>query len=176
MNKNIIILSKKDPDVTMKTIDANDIEELRKWKNKHKDSFFYKNIISIEEQIEWYEKYCNRQNDFMFVIFFKENRVGCIGFRMIHEVVDIYNVILGESQYSSQGIMKRALDILLNYIMQYYNYDITAKVLKSNPAITWYQKNGFEIVTTYNDYYLIKFNNLILPSTTEIIIKDGCTL
>lgn len=173
MDKNISILSQKYPDIILKMITINDIEKLREWKNKYRDSFFYKNIISAEEQFNWFANFRYRQNDFMFIILNKEIRVGCIGFRIIDGLIDIYNVIIGESQYASKGIMKISIELLLNYIMQSYNYDITAKVLKSNKAITWYQKNGFEVEKSYDEYYLIKFQKSSLFCKTELITTIG---
>jgi len=170
MNKNIIISSDEYPDIVLKMITVEDIEKLRVWKNKNADSFFYKEVISSDEQVNWYNGYLKRNNDFMFSIYYGKANVSCIGFRVIDGLIDIYNVILGEENYASKGIMKCAMIILVNYLILKYDYKITAKVLKSNSAINWYKKNGFLIEEEIQDYFFINFDKSYIKSKIKLKI------
>jgi|WetSurMetagenome_2_1015567.scaffolds.fasta_scaffold456778_2 RimJ/RimL family protein N-acetyltransferase len=172
MKHNIGISCDSFPEIVLKMISSDEIEKLRIWKNNNVDSFFYKKIISPEEQKIWFDKYSLRNDDFMFAILYENNLVGSIGYRILNGVIDIYNVILGDEMFSSKGIMSKTIIILFNYLSSNYKYDITAKVLTSNPAINWYKKNGFEIVQEIEDYYLIRYDKSILKGNLKIKIVE----
>ena len=80
-----------------------------------------------------------------------------MGFRLVDDKIDIYNVILGQEEFAGSGIMSAALRLMIGFIAMKYYHAITAKVLKSNPALTWYIKNGFKIMETLDNYHLIQF-------------------
>jgi len=93
----------------------------------------------------------------MFVLEVEEERIGCMGFRVQDELVDIYNVILGNKEYGGMGLMGRALAAMIRFIRTQYSLPITAKVLKGNSAIRWYLDNGFVIIVSHNRYDVIQF-------------------
>ncbi len=137
-----------------------DIEVLRLWKNYHKEFFFYKNEITKEEQYSWFNALAERANDHMFIIEDKQNPVGCIGARLYSEYVDIYNVILGDKNYKGKHIMKNALWAVVSLSNFIYNFKpVCVSVLKSNPAINWYEKIGFEKVSTFEKHVVMQFMN-----------------
>jgi hypothetical protein len=131
------------------TID--ELEILRINKNKNKNFFFLREDITPEQQLEWYEYMQNQKNNFMFVFFDNKNvPFGCIGYRKVNDVIDIYNVIrFVESDITMSKCMEKIIDEIN------INYGELLKqvlVLENNPAITWYEKNGFEIVEHKNNF------------------------
>jgi RimJ/RimL family protein N-acetyltransferase len=133
-----------------------ELDLIRIWKNNNSQYFFKKNIISSNDQIKWFKKYSDTENDFMFIIKFENKKIGTIGIREYEGNWDIYNVILGEKEFGGKGFISEALNLIIEFAINKYNYDITARVLKSNKNIKWYIENNFQIIDEKNEYYLIK--------------------
>ena len=147
-------LTDSDPKLIMRLIDSNDLENLRSWKNSQKMFFFHTASISEEQQIDWYQSYVKRNNDFMFMILNIENKpVGCMGIRLINEEWDIYNVILGSIKYEKLGFMSKSFTKMIDFAYTKTKCAIGLKVLKHNPAVDWYKKNGLFIVEEHLNYY-----------------------
>ena len=145
----------------LRTIKQKDIEKIRVWKNAHRTSFFYKGIISPEKQSNWFKAYKKRLNDFVFIISSMKTDIGCTAFRELDEVMDIYNVILGNKSYGGKGLMSIANSVMCSYMIDNFSKDITVKVLKTNPAVKWYLKNNFIEIDNIDDFILFKldYNN-----------------
>ena len=171
MDKKIKISSVESPDLTLYSIRSSDLDRLRIWKNEHREVFFHKEIISYSDQEKWFRDYLSRPNDFMFTIFVREIPIGCMGFRYIDKVIDVYNVILGNTQMGKKSYMSQALQIMCSYARQYYTCEQTARVLITNPAILWYKKNNFNIKTVYNDHYILELdeNNFKFKIINEVV-------
>jgi RimJ/RimL family protein N-acetyltransferase len=159
LKEKIIIQSPTDLKLLLRSIDEGDLELLRQWKNDHRSSFFYQEIIKPEEQEHWYVDFCKRQHDYMFLVCYDDLRIGCMGFRLIDNVIDIYNVILGIEDYSGQGLMSKAMALMNQFIASRYHHPVTAKIVKNNPALKWYEKNGFKAIETNEQYNLVILNN-----------------
>jgi hypothetical protein len=78
--------------------------------------------------------------------------VGCIGVYFRNDHIEIYNVILGNDNYKSSGLMT----LLFEYIYEKYQSTIFVKVLNINPALGWYRKNGFFDVKINDEFTLLK--------------------
>lgn len=144
--------------INLRSITRNDIEKIRIWKNRYRKFFFHNKLITKEEQTKWFESYLKRENDFIFIISFGKEDIGCIGFRDIDKVIDIYNLILGNKKFGGRGVMSNANRLMCSLIMDNYNRDITVKVLKINPAINWYLKNNFYEIDRSDIYLLLKLD------------------
>jgi len=158
INKNCIKIISQENNLVLESISIKDIELLRRWKNKNRRYFFHKEIIKKSGQKRWYDKYFQLKNDYIFMVLYKGLRIGCIGYREICSIIDIYNVILGRMEYGKKGLMGKALLLLCSYLMDNINDVITAKVLKNNPAIKWYKKNNFIIKEKEEDYLLLQLD------------------
>lgn len=144
--------------INLRLISKSDIEKIRIWKNEHRNSFFYNKIITPKEQAEWFKNYSKRENDFIFIISFDNKDIGCIAFREIEGMIDIYNVILGDKNYGGKGFMSIANAVMCSYISDNFDKEITVKVLKTNPAVKWYLKNNFLKISESEDYVLLKLD------------------
>lgn len=176
-DKNFIILSDEHPNMRLRSIEEKDLNHLRNWKNRNRDSFFYKNEISVDEQKEWFKKYLDRDKDFMFII--EEDienvckSIGCMGFRDAKSYIDLYNIIRGEKYHKSCAKISDALRIMCSYIQTNFNKIIGCKVLKDNPAVTWYIKNGFRIVENHGEYVYAELDfDKFRPCQIQVIL--GC--
>jgi RimJ/RimL family protein N-acetyltransferase len=133
---------------------------LRGWKNDHRESFFFKGIIAPADQVKWFQGYLGRSHDYMFVVLFNGRALGCLGFRYIEQGVDIYNVILGIPEMRQKGLMGKALRMMCSYAQKEYPGAQGAKVLRSNPAVGWYQRNGFKIARFHEDHVDIELDQV----------------
>ncbi len=139
----------------LRTIIESDLEILRVNKNKNKNSFFLKEDITEEQQKKWFEKISEEKENFMFVCIEDDKTFGCIGFRNLGEVIDVYNVMRFEPSKTS---MAKCINVLIEEINKQYKYfPIQVIVLKDNPAIDWYKKVGFyteeEMESSVKMYY-----------------------
>jgi len=159
MDKNIKILQEENKSLSLKTIAGNDLGNIRVWKNANRHVFFHQNIIGVEQQKAWFQSYLEEPFNFMFTIEYNGSAIGCMGFRIIDNIADIYNVILGDSQYQGRGIMSLSLRVLCSYILKFHTNKITLKVLKTNKiGQRFYSKNGFIIEREKKDYYLMRLS------------------
>ena len=156
--KEKFLLESPDLDVRLYSIQESDCENLRRWKNAHRAAFFYQGIITPDQQLDWFRKYHDRADDFMFIVFAQDHAIGCMGFRMIDGRADIYNVILGEAEYGGKGWMSQAIQLLCSFIYTEFSHLIVAQVITHNPALTWYRKNGFREIATRENYVEIELD------------------
>ncbi len=160
LKKNItIIVSVDDPKMMLRTANEDDLTNLRQWKNDHREFFFFKGEISPEQQLEWFRAYQKRPEDYMFIVYVEESAIGCMGIRLIDDVWDVYNVILGSADYGGRGIMSKAFKKMLSFAVSRYPGQITLQVLKHNPAVDWYQKNGFLITSEQPDHFCMLYQS-----------------
>ena len=145
----------------LRSASVKDMEIIREWKNREQEYFFSKKIITQSEQENWYALYKQRKYDFMLMTVFERRSFGCMGIRwkLTQQAGhwDIYNVILGLSEYGGRGLMGHAFASLLNYAIKLKSAPITLQVLKRNPAVRWYQRNGFVVSSTHCEYFSMMY-------------------
>jgi RimJ/RimL family protein N-acetyltransferase len=154
------ITVKKHPFLILKIADQTDLELLRQWKNEQKQFFFSKEEISIEQQLIWYYAYEKRQNDFMFMTSYDSQIFGCMGIRWKENCWDVYNVILGLKEFGGRGLMSLTLKELITFALTIKVAPITLQVLKDNPAVNFYSKQGFSITETHETYFSMLFQSI----------------
>lgn len=136
-----------------------DIELLRQWKNENRQYFFYKGIITKPQQIDWFLGYLKRKDDYVYIIEYDRRKIGSIAYRLIENKIDIYNVMLADKDYTLMGIMSYALKNICGKAKRNYGLEITTKVLIDNPAIRFYEKNGFQKIYTNKEFTLMRLND-----------------
>ena len=142
----------------LRCADHADIEYLRLLKNAHSEFFFHKQEIAQDQQEAWFLSYQSRMNDFMFIVWLNGARIGCMGIRLIDNKWDVYNVILGDYDHKGAGLMGRSFQAMLTFARYIRDTPIGLSVLKNNPAIWWYQKNGFKIDSDFLDHFVMSFD------------------
>jgi RimJ/RimL family protein N-acetyltransferase len=141
------------PDFGLRTITDADLDNLRVWKNATRLSFFHQQEILPDQQQTWYSGYQQRPHDYMFVVSAAGRSIGCMGIRLCEQEWDVYNVILGEPEFRRRGLMSMAFRRMLQFALAARKLPITLKVLKTNPAVAWYEKNGFQIVADGGNHF-----------------------
>jgi hypothetical protein len=176
-DKNLILSLAGHPDLRLRAIGREDIENLRIWKNKNKGSFFLNRDILPEEQEKWFAAFAARDEDFMFVVEQKTDEdwqsIGCLGFRRLADegCVDAYNIMRAVKIEPSSFTMSDAFRLMLAFAAERYpDLPIRCKVLCGNPAVEWYKKNDFSIVERVgDDYYLMELAKDSLKNCSVII-------
>jgi hypothetical protein len=136
-----------------------DLELLRNAKNSNKNSFFLQQDITEDQQKKWFEKFCENENDFMLILENVESNVayGCMGFRLMDDVIDGYNIIRIKDLPNTS--IKDAFIVLIKEAKLFFG-DLTfqVRVLKSNPAIGWYEKIGFTKISEETNFITMYYN------------------
>ena len=165
-------------DFRLRAICKDDIENLRIWKNENKVSFFMKEDITQEQQAQWYRDICKREHDFMFVVEQKVEsdweEVGCMGIRKreAEKCIDAYNIIRSRRIEPTSFKMSEALSVMLAFAAnQYSEMPILCRVLRNNPAVEWYKKNNFSIVSRKADYFLLELDKKTLSDLRINVIN-----
>jgi RimJ/RimL family protein N-acetyltransferase len=152
--------------IILRTANKEDLNNLRKWKNEHRDFFFFKGIITPEQQREWFRNYQSSPENYMFIVTEGGKAFGCMGIRLIDSAWDVYNVILGSPKHGGKGLMSKAFQAMLRFALLRHPLPITIQVLKHNPAMAWYQKNGFVITSEQPDHYCVLFQPIHIREET----------
>lgn len=156
-----IIYSKTKVGYRLRSINENDIEEIRVWKNSNKKSFFHKAEIEEEQQKKWFVDYLKREGDYVFIAEVMDNekwiKYGCLGYRIVGDSIDLYNIIRGQT-LQIRSSMKVAMKILIEYLTEKYALRIKCDVLIDNPAVKWYNECGFYVKDRKEDYYIMQIN------------------
>jgi ribosomal protein S18 acetylase RimI-like enzyme len=141
------------PGLELRSATAVDLERLRQWKNAQRQFFFHQEEISESQQRQWFDAFMSRPYDLMLLTVFERRVFGCMGIRWQASHWDVYNVILGLPDYGKRGLMGQSFAALLDYAVVLKPGPITLQVLKNNPAISWYQKQGFRITEIHETYF-----------------------
>lgn len=144
----------KEIQFNLRLIRENDIEDLRCWKNKYSQFFFDKKKITKANQKIWFDSYSKNPHNRMYILCLNEKNIGCLGIYDRKDHYELYNVITGDLSFRSTGLLSAALQELLKSL----DKKIFVKVLDINPAIVWYEKNGFKLVKKEEDYSLFKWS------------------
>jgi RimJ/RimL family protein N-acetyltransferase len=142
-----------------------DIEQLRVWKNAQRKYFFHQEVIEPEQQRAWFDGFLQRSNDYMLILEHQSIAIGCMGIRLLDMEWDVYNVILGDAAYGRKGHMRRAFAVMLDLARKQIALPITLKVLKHNPALDWYLKNGFSTVFVEENHLGLRFQAPTMKGT-----------
>jgi len=141
--------------VVLRPIDVSDLESLREWKNANRERFFHRQEISTAQQEEWFLAFQSRPDDHMFVVESDGIRLGCMGYRIIGDDIDFYNIIRGSTD-TGAGLMREAfLKLVAEACNQYPGRRRRVLVLADNPAISWYQKCGFVQIAFEGDHLVM---------------------
>jgi RimJ/RimL family protein N-acetyltransferase len=162
----------------LRAINSEDIELMRKWKNKNKHYYFHSTKISVDQQLKWFYLFCHREDDHMYVVEElcgkKPYSVGVMGWRNKDHYADIYNIMRGGGSLCDGYSMGQALRLMISYIRSDKNLNARCVVLKNNPAVDWYKVNGMEIIGEDLKAFNLEFQNhkkLSEYKTKEIGVK-----
>ncbi|MEK7388359.1 MAG: GNAT family N-acetyltransferase [Elusimicrobiota bacterium] len=160
MNRPLLLSARTEPPVRLRAVGPQDLEDLRVWKNSNKAGFFFKDDIMPEMQLRWYEKYSARANDYMFIVEHGAGKAGCMGFRLLDDgTADTYNMISAPAA-KGKGLMKAAMLVMCSYVFEQHAKTIVCLVIKSNPAVHYYEHCGYAITGDGGDHHIMTLDRL----------------
>ncbi len=158
MNRDFKLSSKELGSVALRTIGPADLENLRVWKNANRASFFYQGEITPEGQQRWFSGYLQRPDDYMFMVESPEHpSAGCMGFRLIEGAADCYNIMAAPGA-QGRGLMVQAMRLMCSFILAKHSRRIGCKVLKSNPALSWYRKCSYRVAREEKEHHQLELD------------------
>ncbi len=152
------------PQMRLRLAVESDRELLRAWKNTHKTSFFHQQEITVDQQRAWFSSYLERLHDHVYMV---EERahdawtpVGTVACRLLDAgqdpaTVDLYNIMRGRRTDAGIAEIGAAILLLCDVAAQHYAEPLTCKVLRDNPARSWYERLGFVVTQSRDDHYLL---------------------
>lgn len=144
----------------VRPVESSDIEDLRVWKNRYRDSFHFKEVISPDQQAAWYSKFSQDQNSQIFVLLVDGVRVGCVGFRKRSQnVVELFNLICGVDAFLGKGYISSFFKSCAKELSDLGYRTVFLEVLKSNQlGLTWYRRQGFTQVQEHSDFFVLSLD------------------
>lgn len=97
-------------DIRLIPIGKDDIENIRLLRNANKEYFFYAEEITVQEQIKWFDKYLNNENDYMFKVVKISNIYDIVGVVALYDFLpdikqcEFGRIIIDHGKVSERGI------------------------------------------------------------------------
>ena len=88
-------------------------------------------------------------------------KIGCMGFRLLADegCVDAYNIIRSRKIEPAGFTFADPFRLMLAYADSLCSeLPIRCKVLSENPAVQWYERNGFAKVEERDGYFLMELD------------------
>ncbi len=141
-----------------------DIENLRVLRNKERQYFASQNIITCEEQIEWYQAYLAKSDDIMFKIVKKESPEKFIG------AIALYNIDwkegiceFGRTLVNKELAPEKGVGLAATKAVCLFGFEclemkkIRGEALKTNERILKvYARAGFSVVGENEKFYFLE--------------------
>ena len=150
-------------------LESQDIEELKILRNKKRKYFLTQDEISADSQREWYERYLQKANDYMFKIVRKGYDSEFIGAIALYDIdnlsksAEFGRLIIDKDKCKEKGLGTEAVRaISLLGFNELKLSKIHAEVLQDNmAAIISYKRAGYEIIDdSRKDVFLMERVNV----------------
>jgi RimJ/RimL family protein N-acetyltransferase len=141
-------------DVSIRPIVADDNELLLRWRSDPRNArWFFSGVVPTPySQAEWFEQYCSRQDEILYVI--EREGVGPIGTVGLSGIgshhAEVGRVLIGDPRFRGRGYAYAALVALEEIAVEHHLIErLSLEVLEDNePARRLYERCGFTQVGT----------------------------
>ena len=138
--------------IRLRPLQESDLPLTRGWRNEPdiRKWFFHSDLISEEQHLAWWQAYCERDDDYMFVI--EETRhlhrpVGQVGVYNVDWLAgtgEFGRLLVGDAQARGQGLAKKAVQALVAAMTGMGVSVLRLEVMESNQsAREVYRATGF---------------------------------
>lgn len=139
--------------VRLRLLEERDLPATLAWRNQDhiRKWFFYSDVIAPEQHRLWWERYRDRDDDFVFVIEETETLRRPVGQVSIYNVdwerrrAEFGRLMIGDREASGNGLARLATERLVNEALGPWGLaEVYLEVLSNNaPALAIYRKCGF---------------------------------
>jgi RimJ/RimL family protein N-acetyltransferase len=163
----IVVTTAAAPGLVLRSAGWDDQEQLREWKNAHRRFFFFQDVITPDMQRRWFEGHLQRPDDHLFTVVAEGSTIGCMAVRRLEDgSLDVYNVIGGPGR--GRGLMSLAIRAMCRFAVDRYRAPVRLKVLKGNPAVGWYLRNGFRPVGEGDGHLVLELDPAALAAEVSV--------
>lgn len=150
--------------INLRPLHEENLENLRRLRNKLKEFFLSKTEISIESQKAWFKCYLHRESDIMFEIVKKENPEGFIGAIALYDInfkdgiAESGRIMIDKSKVKEKGLGTEALLGITKFGFDILNINvIKCEILKDNMASIYaHKKAGFKIIDETDSLFFLE--------------------
>ena len=146
----------------LRMLKKEDLPKTLFWRNQEEIRKWFKNSAIIEDvqHKQWFALYCEKEDDFTFIIEACGVPVGQIalyGLQTEGRTAEIGRIMIGEPKFAGKGIAKESIEALLRFSREELRLDcVNLEVLDSNErAIALYKKCGFVVTNLTNELVLM---------------------
>ncbi len=146
----------EDSQVRLRPLTAEDLPMTLAWRNQDavRKWFFHSDIISPEQHRAWFESYCERDDDFVFVIEERSTLRVPVGQVSLYHVdqtqrkAEFGRLMIGDPRARGMGLAKAATRLILDFAAHHLClHEVYLEVYETNaPALAIYRSCGFSEV------------------------------
>jgi RimJ/RimL family protein N-acetyltransferase len=137
----------------LRLLSVRDLPITLAWRNREdiRHNFINSDIISYESHLKWWEEYCVRNNDFIFMIQETERLNRPVGQISLYHInlksgdAEYGRLMIGDNEARGMGLARRATELLIAWAFNSLRIErIYLEVFKDNTiALNIYRQCGF---------------------------------
>lgn len=142
-------LSLKYKDIDIRPLAADECELLRELRNKNREYFFSSAEISREQQADWYRKYLEKENDYVFSVYCNDIWIGSASlYNIKNDEGEFGRIVIDGSRAQKKGLGTQAVEAVCKIGFDRLELKrISLEVLSDNKrAVRAYEKAGFRFI------------------------------
>ncbi|MDR0890827.1 MAG: UDP-4-amino-4,6-dideoxy-N-acetyl-beta-L-altrosamine N-acetyltransferase [Endomicrobium sp.] len=144
-------------DVKLRSILESDLETIRNWRNsKEVSQYMYTdNIISPEQQIQWFKKISNDNSSRYWIIEYDNQAVGVVSISEISDLYDscFWGFYIGNTNFRGLGIASKVEYLILSYVFDTLKLNkLRCEAFSDNKVINLHEKFGFRREAYYRNH------------------------
>lgn len=167
--------------INLRPIGIEDLQSVVLWRNKNsvRKWFINDNLIELEKQMDWFKKYLNTPNDYIFIIEEDKELKQAVGMVALYNIKDdeaeFGRFFIGVDEARGKGLGVKVVKMICQFAMQRLKIQkVYLEVLENNIAAkSVYEKCGFRFCYQYeaNNKSLLRME--FSKMNTEIISVIG---
>lgn len=156
----------------LRLLSVRDLSTTLAWRNREdiRHNFINSDIISLESHLKWWEEYCVKNNDFIFMIQETESLNRPVGQISLYNIdlksseAEYGRLMIGDNEARGKALARHATEILIAWAFNSLGIErIYLEVFKDNTiALNLYRRCGF--ITTGDHGRLYRMS----------ILKESC--
>ena len=135
--------------IALQTIDQDDLDDLRSWKNKNRRLLLHAGEIGGPALKAWFEEYLGQESEFIFKVMSPERLVGFMGFRVDGETAGI-NLLAAPARPKDRAAYDRAFRLLTTYIHAHHTQMIRCPMVGLRER-EWIRATGYRVFSQTKD-------------------------
>jgi RimJ/RimL family protein N-acetyltransferase len=152
--------------VRLRPVEPADLDLTMAWRNQEHIRRWFLNPepITPEQHRAWYEKYRERDDDFVFIIEEAEGDCRPVGQVSLYRIdwaggrAEFGRLMIGERDAAGKGLAKAATELLVSHALELLGLgEVYLEVRADNaPALAIYRACGFEVVDQHAEVTAMK--------------------